>query len=675
MTSATVRALLRPLLLLWLVAAGSAWADAPPAPGAHHLLMRLVAESDRPRAGGTVTLAIDTRPEAGWHGYWRNPGDAGLPTKLDWKLPAGVTADEPAWPVPGTLLIAGLMNYVYDRPYAPLVELSVPAGLSPGTRLPVRVHADYLVCTTSLCVPETSDLSLDLVVGDGAPVRRARFDAWRRAIPRPLGGLAHWQAAGGAARIAVPYPAAAPLSDAYFFPTSEGALNYAAPQHVARDGDRLVIDTAAAPGAKGSLDGVLRIGGGQSLAVHAEPGAVAPAPDAGAAPGWRAAVLAFLGAVLGGVVLNVMPCVFPILSLKALQLARSGTGAREARGEALAYTAGVMLVCAGLGAVILLLRAGGASVGWGFQLQNPRVILALALLTAAIGLNLLGLFELPTPRLGRAGEGGGAFATGALAAVVATPCTGPFMGAAFGAALVLPAAAALAVFAGLGLGLALPFLVIGFVPALRRRLPRPGAWMVTLRRVLALPMLLTAAWLASVLWTEAGAPAVARIALPALVVLGALLWWAGRRQQRGLSAGPMLAGAAAAVLCAAALPPGAGAARAAVAGDEPFSEARLETLRAQHRPVFAYFTADWCFTCKVNERGAIETAAVRDAFRKGNVAVLEGDWTNGDPALGRFLEAHGRAGVPLYLYYAPGAADAQVLPQVLTPGILTAIAR
>ena len=413
------------------------------------------------------------------------------------------------------------------------------------------------------------------------------------------------------------------------------------------------------------------MGDGEGFTVSAQPGATVTETDAG----WSTALVAFAGAVLGGLLLNIMPCVFPILSLKALSLAKANGTVGAARREALAYTAGVVVVCLALGGTLLALRAAGSSAGWAFQLQDPRVIGVLLLLVLGIALNLAGLFELPTPRFaGRAGTGG-AFATGALAAFVATPCTGPFMGAALGAALVLPTAAALLVFAGLGLGIALPFLLIGFVPAWRRRLPKPGAWMARLRRILSIPMLLTALALAWVLGRQAGVDAMT-LGLGAALLAALGLWWTGRRQVAGgdrawWPAIPALALAVVAVVLVKPAP--VRAAQARVAGTEPFSEARLATLRAEGRPVFAYFTADWCLTCKVNEKTAIETTAVADAFAKAKVAVLVGDWTDGDPALGRFIETHNRAGVPLYLWYAKGAGEPQVLPQILTKGMLAAL--
>ena len=666
------------LAMIWwamaLATAPSAFADAmPPTADKPHLAMRLVAENDHPRAGSTVTIAIATVPEAGWHGYWQNPGDAGFGGVYKWTLPGAASAGPLQWPVPTTLLIAGLMNHVYEAPYALLSDVRVPAGLAAGAAFPVTLEADYLVCSLTLCVPEKQVLHLALTVGDGAPGPEAvAFAGLRRAIPKPLNARASFAATAGALRLAIPYPASAALTEAHFFAITPGAIDYAAAQTISRDGDRLLIATKGKGAA--AIDGVLRIGAGQGLSIHALPGTVLTAapPESW----WRTALLAFAGAVLGGLILNVMPCVFPILSLKALGLARGGTSEAAARAEALAYTAGVVLVCVGLGAAILVLRAGESAVGWAFQLQDPRAIVVLLLLSVAIALNLAGLFDVPMPRFAGEGARAGAFATGALAAFVATPCTGPFMGAALGAALVLPAAAALAVFAGLGLGLALPFLAIGYVPALRRRLPKPGGWMETFRRILSVPMWLTAIALGWVLGRQAGVDGLSGALIAALAV-ALLLWLGGLRQRRGLAFGWGYAVALVAVVAFASGSIAHAAVRSAatqVANTEPFSEARLAALRAQNRPVFAYFTADWCLTCKVNERIAIDTDGVRAAFAAEKVAVLLGDWTDGDPTLGRFIQAHNRAGVPLYLFYPSGGGEPQVLPQVLTPGLLGSLA-
>ncbi|MBX3563830.1 MAG: thioredoxin family protein [Sphingomonas sp.] len=641
----------------------------PVGPGPH-VQIELVTETAHPAPGGEVTLAFASVPDKGWHAYWENPGDAGFPASAKWTLPKGVTAGPIRFPVPQRLTIAGLMNYVYEGPFAQLVTLKLPADAR--GELPIAVELDYLVCTDAICVPEKRKLSTLLTVGDGAiPAdRRARFDGWRKALPKPLGSSGTYQLEGGRVRLAIPYPASAPGGDFYFYPLAQNMLDHAAPQTVTRDGDRLVIDTAA-KGAPTALEGVLAIGG-QGFIVSAKPGAVPPIDTAFP---WAAALAAFFGAVLGGLLLNVMPCVFPILSLKALSLAKANDGAGHPRSEALAYTAGVVLVCLALGGTLLALRAGGATLGWAFQLQDPRVILILLLLVTGIALNLAGLFELSAPGIVNraASKGtGGAFATGALAAFVATPCTGPFMGAALGAALILPWLAALAVFAGLGLGIALPFLALGFIPALRRHLPKPGAWMENLRRILSIPMFLTALALAWVLGRQTG---VDGMAMGLLVTLGlALVLWAlGRRQARGLGSGlawPMVLLIAIAGIWLAARQPAEVNAAASGYG-EPFSETRLAQLRAEGRPVFAYFTADWCLTCKVNEKAVIETATVQSALQQARVAVLVGDWTDGNPELGRFIERHNRAGVPLYLWYKPGAAEPEVLPQLLAASIFT----
>jgi len=679
------------MTLLIAFAAPAAAQGLPPGP---HVKIKLVAETETPAANGEVTLALVSTPEPGWHAYWQNPGDAGLPIKANWSLPYPVTAGPLEYPIPGRLTIAGLMNYVFEGPFVPLVRLRVGGEHAAGYKLPVKLHLQYLVCTDAVCVPEQADLATTLTIGDGAvsPERRVQFDGWRAKLPKPLSGGGTYQVTGGALRIAVPFPAGAAASQVYFYPATLDAVDYAAPQTVTRDSDRLVIETKA-KSPSGAIDGVLAVRADQGFAVRLTAGQVAPAPasaDIGvsapaAASSSQApaqgllltALIAFAGAVLGGIILNIMPCVFPILSLKALSLAKANDEGNP-RGEALAYAAGVIAVCLALGGTMLALRAAGASVGWAFQLQNPKVILFLLLLVVGIALNLAGLFELSAPGfVNRAGAKGtsGAFATGALAAFIATPCTGPFMGAALGATLVLPWPAALAVFGGLGLGIALPFLLLGFVPALRRALPRPGAWMETLRHILSVPMFLTAIALAWVLGKEAGTDGMA-IGLIAALLAGLGLWWTGRRQIAGKSAWlvplPLLLLALATI--ALIHPAPATAEAKAIPGAEPFGEARLAALTAEGRPVFAYFTADWCLTCKVNEKGVIETDAVARALADNKVAVLVGDWTNGDPALGRFIQQRNRDGVPLYLWYKPGSAQPEVLPQILTQAMLRELA-
>ena len=605
------------LVMTWL----AALLLASPAYAQNNIAASLVPETRVVAPGQTVTLALVMKPNQGWHGYWKNPGDSGIETSIAWQLPQGVTAGPIQYPVPDTLIIAGLMNYVYKGDYTQLIDVSIPAGLAPGTRLPLRGRLDYLACTDEICVPESAEVAVELETGTPG-ARNPAFDDYRQALPKPLGTDGAFQLAGNRFRIAVPIPASLATSEAYFFPLTDGALAYAAPQAVSRSGDTLIVETDAGSqtGTLKAIEGVLKIGDHQGLAFRAMPGTVpatgvALAPAAETAQASGTVLAALIGALIGGLLLNIMPCVFPILSLKAISLARAGGDERSARREALAYTAGAVAICLALGAALLAIRSGGAAAGWAFQLQDSRVILFLLLLVTAIALNLSGLFELPSlgGRVAQAQGAQGAFWTGALAAFIATPCTGPFMGAALGAALVLPTAAALAVFAGLGLGLA------------------------------------------------------------AALVVGLALWWLGHRQSRGGSWLPLAPAALAALAAVLLVPTATEPAVAASAGPlkaEPFSEPRLSALRAENRPVFVYFTADWCVTCKVNEKGALERQEVAEAFAARNVAVLVGDWTRGDAGIGRFLEKHGRSGVPLYLYYPPGR-EPQVLPQVLTPGRLT----
>lgn len=647
--------------------------------GPAHIAGTLAAESAAPRPGEGTTIAFAMIPQSGWHGYWENPGDAGLGMTVDWTLPKGVSVSPLRYPVPETLLISGLMNHVYEGPYGVLATLKVAPGVAPGTRLAVRAKAQWLACTDKVCVPESGELTLELVVGDGAvsAAERTRFDGWRTHLPRPLGSQASYAVKDGKLRLSVPFPASAQASDIHLFPLAEGLARYAAPQIVTRDGDMLLIETDAVEGGKGgTVQAVLRTGDHVGFLLTAKPGAVAGASDGGQ---WGAIFAALGGALLGGLLLNIMPCVFPILGLKAMKLAKAGGDERTVRREALAYTLGIILTCLALGGALLVLRAAGGAVGWAFQLQDPRIILTLLLLVTGIAFNLAGLFDLSAYGGGEglAGKGGvaGSFWTGALVAFVATPCTGPFMAAAMGAALLLPLAAALAVFAGLGLGLALPFLLLAYVPALRKRLPKPGGWMGRFQKILAIPMFLTALGLAWLLGQQRGVSGMT-IGLGAALLLALLLWWLGGRQRLGKGGGWIAAIAGVALMAGAAYALPTSAPAAIEKGDSTvhFDVAKLAELRAANKPVFLYFTADWCLTCKANEAAAIDRAETRAAFDKAGVTVMVGDWTNADPAITRFLEAQGRSGVPLYLFYAPGK-DAQILPQLLTPATLTALVR
>jgi thiol:disulfide interchange protein len=655
--------------------------------------VELVSEVKAPAPGQRFTIGFVMTPRPGWHTYWENPGDSGMPTRAEWTVPEGVTVSALRYPVPETYVVAGLMNHVYSGENVLLADVSVPQSASGN--LPLKVRLDWLVCDDKICVPEGADLTLPLVTGDGAadPAQQSRFSDARAALPRQLFERATFARDGTRLRLLVPMAGTDTVTGAHFFPAGDDALLFASPQTVTRTDTALIIEGEAVPGASPtSIAGLVRIERGDEvmgLTLTAAPGAVTPGEPLETArkAADMSAFLPALGlAILGGLLLNLMPCVFPILSLKALSLAKSGESAAHARTEGLAYSAGVILVTTLLGLAAILIARAGAGAGWAFQLQDPRVILFLMLLTFTIGMNFAGLFEV---NLGTANVGSGlaarpgaqgAFFTGALAAFVATPCTGPFMAGALGAALVLPPAAGLAVFAGLGLGLALPFLAVGFVPALRRRLPRPGPWMLTFRRILAVPMLLTALALAWVLGRQAGTNAL-MAGLSAALVLAICLWVIGLRQQKRA---PVAVTVSLAALVALAGPlalsrvPLETAAQAATAGPEslnavPYSAEALSAARAANRPVFLYFTADWCLTCKVNEKGALSDPKVAESFRKAGIQVMVGDWTRPDPVIARFLEDQGRAGIPLYLFY-PANGEARELPQILTVSALTELA-
>ncbi len=677
------------LLLIGLFLLPSAHAQLPGAP--QNVRASIEAETSTPAPGDTVTVAIIMDPKPGWHDYWLNPGDAGTPLELEWQLPPGVSAGPIRAPVPETLIVSGFMNHIYKEKHAFLIDLKIAPSVQPRQQMDIKVNARWSACSDTVCVPEGSTLVVPLTIGDGAiaDAQRSRFDNWRSALPVPLDAQARYAIDGKRISIAIPYPEGAAAEKVWFFAQTENVFRYAAPQSASRTGNWLVVTGEIDKAFNGRIEGLLRFNDGQGLEVRALPGEIPTGGDmvsvlgdingpdnfqSNISFGW---ILGF--SVLGGLLLNLMPCVFPILGLKALAIAKAGGDEGDARRDALAYTAGIILSCLALGAVMLALRAGGEEIGWAFQLQDPTIVLLLLLLMVAITANLGGLFEVggigAGDRLTRQGGIMGSFWTGVLAAVVATPCTGPFMAAAMGAALLLPVAQALLIFAGLGFGLALPFLAIAYIPALRRRIPKPGPWMDKFRKIMAVPMALTALalwWLLAQLvggtgWLIGGVATAALLAgifiivrqkAPLWSILGiAMVIFAGgyltldrlpTTTSNGVNEGKL--------------------------GGQVFNEHKLAKLRAEGKPVFLYFTADWCVTCKVNEAAAIDREETAKAFAKAGIVTMVGDYTRRDPAITRFLAKHGRSGVPLYLYY-PKGGEAQILPQVLTVDTLTKLAK
>ena len=700
---------IRILLALLTLMIGVLPADAIAAD--RHIDVSVAARNADPRPGATTRIAITMTPQQGWHAYWRNPGDSGLPPEATWTLPKGVTIGTLEHPAPSLLELGGLASYVHEGAFTLLADLRIDRSIPAGMRLPIRGTLNWLACSDSLCVPESAALSLDLVASKASTAEGEAtvFKRAEAALPAKTTTTARVALAGDRWEFLINTPIGFDASQTRLYPDDAGWFEAGTPQQVGRSNHRVRVAVAAAGQPPSTTFGGLLSDGRHSVIVTGP--VVVPAgmtlppqdaptkamPDApkdilssvsnpagkdspaisaektsSDAPAIR---VALIGALLGGLLLNLMPCVFPILSLKALSLARSGSDRHTARIEGMAYAAGSILATTALGGVLLIARAMGQDIGWSFQLQDPRAILVLLVLTLAIALNLAGVFEVRGPSL----SGGwparrdwqGAFGTGALAAVIATPCSGPFMGVALGAALVLPAPAALAVFAGLGLGMALPFLLIAFVPALQRVLPRPGAWMETFRRLLAIPMLLTAIALAWVLGRQSGVDGMAvGLIIAMLAAMG--FWWVGIRQHNGKRAAISVMPIAAAILATLIVDLPAAPASATAASSvttEPFSEARLASLRADGTPVFVDMTADWCLICQVNERVAIDRPATQEAFAKAGVVTLVGDWTRGDPAITRFLEANGRNSIPYYLFTDANGRTAE-LPQVLTSDLL-----
>jgi len=685
------RALFLRLIALALCA-GSLAAVAKPVRTAH-VEAELVAETATIAAGQPFTVALRLKMAPEWHTYWRNPGDSGLPTTIAWTLPPGFQASDIQWPAPKALPVGPLMNYGFENEVFLLVDMQAPAGLATRSAVTLRAKANWLVCR-EVCIPESADLTLTLPVAAAASGNTAGsmgIAATRDALPRAPEGWrtsAH-RGADGRVMLALDGAPAAAWRGATFFPHAEGKLEPADAQLLMlhERGAQLVLPPAKQPvGTFERADGVLVVLGTDGtprayvvdtpIVVTAPPDLGAVRGSAGGEPALGLAV-ALLFAFGGGLILNLMPCVFPVLSIKVLGAVRQAHGARREQFlHGLLFAAGVLATFLALAGALLALRAGGAQLGWGFQLQSPATVAALAALFFLLGLNLSGVFEFSLGATGAprsAHPRVNALLGGVLAAVVASPCTAPFMGAAMGYAVTQPAAVALAIFATLALGMSLPFVILCAYPAWLKRLPKPGPWMVRFRQVLAFPLYATVVWLAWVLGTQSGVDVLGRFAL-ALVALGFAAWAYGLAQA---GAGKARIASAAGVLLAlwlawpatvpAALPSDRSA--AADTGWEAWSPARVAELTAAGTPVFVDFTAAWCVTCQVNKQLVLQSATVRAAFAERGVALLRADWTNRDPAIGAALAALGRTGVPVYVLHRPGAAP-QVLPELLREQIV-----
>ena len=660
---------------------------------ARHVATELVADRQGVAPGETIHVALHQKIEKGWHTYWRNSGDSGEPTRITWDLPAGWRAGEIVWPTPRRIPVGPLMNYGYQDDVLLATPLTAPANARPGDKVTLRAQVSLLVCA-EVCVPEDSTLTLDLPVTATGASEDAK---WGQAIatalaaaPKPAALAVVFQARPAAVTLAVTGPAlkGGDMAGAYFYPFDSTVIDHARPQAIVRGPDGLTLTLTPGYAFQGgktpaSLAGVLAVGG-RAYEIAATPGTLPAGASGLGPPPARAAGAVDLGlaaaalfALLGGLILNLMPCVFPILAMKAASLAGHGGEQAAARRQGLAFGAGVVATFLALAGGLIALKAAGSAVGWGFQLQSPPVVAVLALLMLGVALNLSGLFEVGTSLQGAgtglASRGGlaGAFFTGALAVIVAAPCTAPFMGPALGWALTQTPVAALTVFLALGLGFALPFVLVAFVPGLLSRLPRPGPWMEVFRKALAFPMYGAAAWLAWVLAQQAGAEDLAKLFAGAVLV-GLAAWFAGLAQRRAAAGGQarsltLGAGLAAGLALALVVWPQD---TSAELQSEPYSPARLEALRAEGRPVFVNYTAAWCVSCQVNDKVALSTPQVRSAFARHKVAYLKADWTKRDATIAADLASHGRAGVPLYLVYGSGGGDGVILPSILTPDIV-----
>jgi thiol:disulfide interchange protein DsbD len=649
----------------------------------------LLAERTALVPGETAWLGLRIQHDPGWHTYWVNPGDSGLATRLDWRLPEGFAAGEVIWPRPRRLAAGPLTNFGYEGDLLLPVPVQVPADLAPGAEVTLGLRGDWLICE-EICIPDGADLELVLPVAEAAepdPRWQSLFATARQRAPALYPGSVRMEAVEHGFRFLLidPPPALrAAGAAAELFPYQTQLLRSERGRSEVA-GDRLVLTHAQSDFFVGLPEAI-------DLLVAAGPGADDPAWVARVVPGEAAApagsipapaaqpglALALLLAFAGGVLLNLMPCVFPVLSLKALGLAESASDLPRLRRHGLLYTAGVLASFAVLAAVLLVMRAGGEAAGWGFQLQQPWFVAAMASFIFLLGLSLSGAFGFGTWLMGlgqkQAGAGGdrGAFMTGVLACVVASPCTAPLMGVALGYAITLPAAAAMAVFLALGFGLAFPLLLISLVPALSRWLPRPGRWMETFKQAMAFPLYLTALWLLWVLGRQVGLEPVIGVLAGILLFAFALWLWPGPA-----SLAPMARRTAAVLLMLPALwlvlaqddAPGADA-RDGGAWPIAYSPEALAALREEGRPVLVNMTADWCITCKVNERAALTGAGFRASLERHGVAYMVGDWTHSNPAITHYLASFGRNGVPLYVLYPAGNGDPEVLPQVLTPGLV-----
>ncbi|WP_339897332.1 protein-disulfide reductase DsbD domain-containing protein [uncultured Gilvimarinus sp.] len=654
--------LAQPFIFLALLFALALPAQAGTIASGDHVNVRLITPSQF-AAGQTATVGFYFEVDPQWHVYWQNAGDSGAAPRFDITA-TGATAGDIQWPYPARLPIEHLTNLGYEGNVAYLFELTPEPG---STSIALDINLEWLVCKID-CIPGFGQMSGQWPVADTAGWNKsdkALLDTFAARVPQGAAG-SPWQATAlsadtdGSASLTLNGSGPAPE----VFPINGDWLIAQAPKATATDsGYQFRFTTQPGVSAPASAGFVIAQQGRawQFDSVALGNNATADAPTTATTALWLLLVAAFAG----GVILNLMPCVFPVLSIKIFSLLQPGVTRRERLGEGLLYSAGVLTTFALLGGLLLALRAGGSAIGWGFQLQSAPVVLALAVLFWLMALSFSGVFEFGHKLMNLAGGArGGAFATGILAVFVAAPCTGPFMGAALGAAAVLPAVSALAIFIGLGAGLAAPFLLLSASPALLKRLPKPGPWMDTLRQFFAFPLYATVIWLLWVLGKLVGDIGWV-LGCSLLLALAFALWLAH-------GAGRLRTALAVAIALSAITISGAALIRAEAptpqAGNtlwQSYDKTAIAEARAAGRAVFIDYTAAWCITCQVNKKLVLDTDHTRELFTRHNVLAIRADWTRFDPAITEALEALGRNSLPVYAWYPAGSRQAQLLPQLL----------
>lgn len=674
----------------------------------------LVSESAGIQPGTSFWVGLRLDHEPHWHTYWQNPGDSGLATSLTWDLPEGFTTGPVIWPTPEFIPLEPLVSYGYEGTTLLMVRLTPPADLTIGQSVDLRVRADWLACQ-EVCIPGGADLDLSLpVVGDGPVLNPDQTDLFARTrAALPLEGVG-WPVSlfgvGDKLQLDVRLPEGSVLDPetVFFFDQDESVIEPGAPQEITFVDGLLSLRLTPALYADGPVDavsGVLFAGSGFGQVVPGNAvtldaaignsGAATELPAIGSASTQVASkkpiglAKALILAFVGGLILNLMPCVFPVLSIKILSFVQQ---AGEDRGRilrhGLIFALGVLVSFWALAGTLIALRAGGALLGWGFQLQSPFFIVLIAAVLFMLSLSLIGVFEVGGSLIGvGAGKGNsgysGSFFTGVLATVVATPCTAPFMGAALAFALAQPAVVSLIVFTALGLGMSAPYVLLSGVPSLLRLMPRPGAWMETFKQLMAFPLLATVIWLTWVLGQQVNIDGITQF-LFGLLILGIACWIYGRWTTPIRSSVVRLAARAIALICVifglfvasagtrspvtAVIP--AGEVDPGEIGWVTYDREKLMELRMAGTPVFLDFTAAWCLTCKANELVVFRSQEVRDSFEELGIVPMKADWTTRNPEITQALAEYGRTGVPLYVYFAGDGSDPVILPEILKPGIV-----